>query len=171
MPEHNLLESPLFIENAGLVLCWPFIPQLFNMAKIDGLKEPDQASRAVHLLQYLVNNQSNTSEHELPLNKILCGIDLTTPINPEIILTASETELCNQLLFSMTQNWPQMSNSSTESLQASFLQRKGKLTESEAYWLLQVEKKSYDLLLQTLPWQLSPIIFSWMDKKIEIDWT
>ncbi|MCG8326056.1 MAG: hypothetical protein MI974_00165 [Chitinophagales bacterium] len=169
--ERIMISEPIFIDNAGLILCWPFFSQFFKMLKLEDMKDPDQAKRAIHYLQYLVNGQTASPEYELALNKLLCGISLEEPVIREIEITEEEKDLCDQLLNAgVIKNWPPVQNTSQESFQQSFLQREGKITETEGCWLLQVEKKAFDLLLQQLPWRLSPVFFSWMDKKIEVEW-
>ena len=170
--ERIMISEPIFIDNAGLILCWPFFSQFFKMLKLDDMKDMDQANRAVHYLQYLVNGQTASPEYELALNKLLCGISLEEPVISEIEITEEEKDLCDQMLNAgVINNWPPVQNTSKEGFQESFLQREGKITETESCWLLQVEKKAFDLLLQQLPWRLSPVLFSWMDKKIEVEWS
>jgi hypothetical protein len=61
-------------------------------------------------------------------------------------------------------------STSLEGFRSSFLQRKGLLFEEESQWKLQVEKKGYDLLLDSIPWSFKMIKFSWMNKMMDVEW-
>jgi hypothetical protein len=37
-------------------------------------------------------------------------------------------------------------------------------------WELQVEKKAYDVLLETLPWGIQMIQMSWMKERLVVLW-
>ncbi len=80
--------APIYIGNAGLVLAGPFLPHLFKTLDMlsdgpDGkprLRDAEAVSRAVHLLQYLVDGRTAAPEPLLVLNKILCGVAPAVPI-------------------------------------------------------------------------------------------
>lgn len=164
----------IYIQNAGMVLIHPFIATFFTRV---GLTESGKFTtteaqhRASHLLQYLVNNSIETPEHEMVLNKILCGLPIEEPIINTIEITETEKETAQGLLAAVIQNWDKMKNSSVEGLQASFLQREGMLSENDEEWILKIEQRTYDLLLQTLPWGLSMIKLPWMNKPIMVEWS
>jgi hypothetical protein len=63
-----------------------------------------------------------------------------------------------------------MKNTSTDSFRAAFLQREGKLEETDACYLLTLEEKAYDLLLDTCPWGFKTIKYQWMEKMIQVKW-
>jgi len=52
----------------------------------------------------------------------------------------------------------------------SFLQRRGKLVFSEDAIYLTVEQMAFDVLLDYLPWSISLINFSWMNKQVHTTW-
>ena len=66
------MSDPIYLSNAGLVICAPFLPRLFEPLgflekREDGstrLKE-SAASRAVHLLQYLVDKRTSAPEPQV----------------------------------------------------------------------------------------------------------
>lgn len=167
-------KDKLYINNAGLVLLAPFFNPFFSKL---GLMEQgnfvDDAARerSVLLLQYLATGMQNFHEHELALNKILCNVPLEQAIPIEIVITENEKEITEQLLKMVLQRWEKMKNSSIEGFRASFLIRDGALTETIESWNLRVEQKSYDILLQFLPWGFTMIKSSWMDKIIYVEWT
>jgi hypothetical protein len=68
-------EIPL--DNAGLVLLWPYLTELFRSLELLE-RGADQAEHpkleAVLLLQQLVTGRPAAPEHQLALNKLLCGV-------------------------------------------------------------------------------------------------
>lgn len=169
------LNEAIYIRNAGLVLMWPFLPHYFgrlNMLNEDNsFKTPELASRAVHLLQYLATKHPGSDEHELMLNKILCGLPIDTPVEYGIYLTEEEVDLSESLLRAVIKQWKAMGNSSIDGLRGGFLIRDGRLEKKkDGKWRLQVEKKPYDILLGKLPWSYSMVKVSWMPKRLIVEW-
>jgi hypothetical protein len=163
----------IYISNAGLVLCSPFLPQLFNMLGL--LQEgifPDRKlnERAVLLLQYMLYRETYFPEYQMVLNKVLCGLTTGTPIDCNIDVTNKEKEIIEQMLTGMIQHWGKLGNTSVIGLIESFLRREGKLVQREDIWQLTVEQKGIDVLLDSIPWSYSPIKFRWMKKAINVKW-
>ena len=171
--EEAQIDDQLYINNAGLVLVHPFLSRFFkSLGLLEGKEfvSEEQTARAVHLLQFLVTNETETAESELVLNKLLCAVPFNMPIPKEITLTEEEKNMCQSLLQGVKANWPKMKGTSVQGLQETFLQREGVLTESEDFWQLRVEKKAYDLLLNSLPWRISTVKLPWMSKPIFVEW-
>jgi hypothetical protein len=163
----------IYTGNAGLIILHPFIPYGFKrigLVNDEGFVNREAQHRAVHLLQYMVNGKEIHAEHELALNKILCALPLEEPVPAEILLTAEEKQLCEELLKVVIQRWEKMNNSSIEGFQAAFLQRDGALWEKDSDWWLRVEERGYDMILQTLPWGIGMIKTPWMEKTIYTEW-
>ena len=74
------------------------------------------------------------------------------------------------MLGSVIEHWVILKNTSIEGLRESFLQRNGKLTFANNEWLLQVEQKPYDMLLQSLPWNIGFIKLAWMNQILITEW-
>jgi len=55
-------------------------------------------------------------------------------------------------------------------LRESFLKRDGILTQKENGWLLQVERKTLDILIDSIPWGYSTVSFSWNEYLIFVEW-
>ena len=68
------------------------------------------------------------------------------------------------------QNWEMMKTSKPETFQETFLQREGRLYRMDNRWELVVEKKAYDMLLDSLPWNISMIQLSWMSERLVVIW-
>ena len=165
--------EPIYISNAGLILIHPFIQRFFSMCNLlekRKFKNDEAMHKAVHLLQYVVNKGEQCEEHQLVLNKILCGLKLAEPIDRNIVLTDEEKETCESLIQGVVQNWPILKKTSNENFRASLLQREGRLTAEEAAWRLKVEERSFDMLLDKLPWSIGMIKLPWMEKVLHVEW-
>lgn len=166
-------DEQIFIDNAGLVLLTPYLARLFAMLNLHdkgSFRDAQSAERAVHLLQYLVTGATDTPEHQLVLNKQLCGVKPGKPIARGIEFTSQEILQLDGLLTGVVQNWKALGNTTIDGLRESFLQRQGRLERNDDAWHLLVESKAYDMLLDQLPWGYSTIKFPWMERVIYVDW-
>jgi hypothetical protein len=176
--EDEISRAPIYIGNAGLVLANPFLPHLFDalglLARTEAgkprLRDEAAASRAVHLLQYLVDGRTDTPEPHLALNKVLCGMPIAAPVEREIEATDLERETCDMLLRSIVENWPILRNTSIAGLRETFLQREGKLTYGEVGWRLQVQRKTLDILVDQVPWSIGVVFHAWMPAALHVTW-
>jgi hypothetical protein len=163
----------IFVYNAGQVLAGPFLSRLFS---ITGLLEANKfrddlaACRAIHLIQYLVDGAQCSSEHLLPLNKILCGLQPDEPIRCDIELSQAEMDAADTLLQTMIVHWTALGHTSPQGLRESFLQREGRLTFTNDAWQLQVESRTFDMLLDKLPWGYKVTRFPWMHAALYVEW-
>ena len=167
------LDFEVNLKNAGLVIVWPYLARYFEileMLKDDKFKSKKAARRAVQLLQHLVTGSESAPEHELLLNKVLCGVKIATPIPFEIELTDQEREVSEQMLKGLLQNWPRLKNTSIEALREGFIVRDGRLIETDEVWQLKVEDKTLDILMDGMPWSFGIIKLPWMDKRLMVEW-
>lgn len=161
------------IGNSGLILFWPFLTRLFEkleMVKNGNFVDDVSRNRAVYLLQYLVFNEINFPEYQLVLNKLLTGIPTGHHLEPVEKLSDQEIELAISLLNGLINNWDKVKNSTPEGIQETFLQREGILTFKTDHVLLKVEKKGVDVLMQSIPWNISTIKLSWMQFPVHVEW-
>ncbi len=172
-------EDSIFVPNAGLVIAAPFLVPLCERAGLaaaaaaDGAVrwvEPEAAGRAVHLLQYLADGRTDAPEPMLALNKVLCGLDPSWPSFPAIEMTLIERETCDSLLASILALWPALSGSSVAALRETFLQREGRLSRAGPGWKLEVERKTVDVLVDTLPWSFTTILTPWTPHPLSVTW-
>ena len=172
--ESTKQDETIYITNAGLVLLHPFIPALFGHLKlVKGNAWIYQASvyKAVLAMQFMVTGKDETEEFDLVLNKILCGID-NEEVVPTTILPDEETKTeCDVLLMEVIKHWDVLKNTSIDGLREGFLQRSGKLSRVNDGWLLQVEQKAIDVLLNHLPWGIGIIKLPWMNEMLHVEWT
>ncbi len=166
-------EQKIYIQNSGLILAAVFLPAVFKELEwLDNGKfiEKEFQYRAIFLLHYLATGQTTAPEYTLHLNKILCGLDLEEPIPLSVELSEREKEEANNLLDSMIAHWAIIKNSSVEGLQGSFILRDGILSFISGHWLINVERKGYDILLDQVPWSWKTIKSDWMNTYIDVEW-
>lgn len=167
------IHEEIFINNAGLVLCNPFLPQLFarlSLTTESGFIDEKSSERGVLLLQSMLFENTTFPEHLIVLNKLICGIEPGISINQNIEISSQEKETMQQMLTVMIQHWSKLGNTSIKGLIESFLIRDGKLNNNDDHWLLSIEHKAYDILLGSIPWSYSPIKYNWMKKPIYVKW-
>jgi hypothetical protein len=171
--EEDLFTQGISIENAGLVILWPYFSPFFkNVGLIQESKFINETAimQAIHLLQYLVTGEEETPENFLTLNKLLCGWDITKPVSKAYELSSQEQSESEKLLTTVISHWSALKNTSVKGFRPAFLQREGMLVKKEKNWLLMVERKAYDLLLDRLPWTISIIKLSWMKTLLYVEW-
>lgn len=166
----------LKIENAGLCLLAPWFVRLFDMlGYLDEEKKQfrNTASkvRAVFLLQYLVcGKEKSWRETELTFNRLLTALPGHIPLPRHLSLSDEERQTADNMVVGVKANWPQMNGTSVEGFRSSFFTRKGRLEQKEEHWLLTVEEKAYDILLETIPWGFRQIRLPWLKKYVQVKW-
>lgn len=172
MEEENT-NSSQFIDNAGLVLLAPFLPRLFTMLELTEngkFKNREAQVKAIFLTQYAVFGNGEFPEYTLQLNKLLTSFKTGNPIPRKSVLTDEDKNTVDSMLEGVLQNWGRLTNTSIAGLQEGFLRREGRLEEQEDTYLLAVETKAFDMLLDQVPWNFRTIKFSWMEKAIQVKW-
>ena len=163
----------LFIDNAGLVILGPFLSRFFDRLDLldqKQFKEPTAQHRAVGLLQYLATEDRSPVEYLLPLNKALCGMELSEVFDFGPPVTDAEADECSQLLAAVVEHAPIFKNMSIEGFRGTFLIRKGQLSQRDGAWLLRVERQTYDVVLDRIPWSLNWVRLPWMETPLRVEW-
>ncbi len=156
------------------MLLWPFLHRFFQQLELADDKtflSKENAERACLLLQYLATDSSEMFEAQLLLNKMLCGISLLRPIDTQWRITDKEKAETENLLLSVIEHaGPVWKNLSVAGLRQAYLQRNGILSSRDGSWLLQVERKPYDILIERLPWTVSIVKLPWMKGLVFVEW-
>jgi hypothetical protein len=169
--EHPDERRGLYVENAGLVLLHPFLPQFFRALQIAGEYELLRPGEALRLLHFLATGSEDAPEYDLVLPKILCGLSPASLAGESAPLSGEEREESSALLSAVIHHWDALKNTGIDALRESFLKRNGKLTRwHDGGWLLQVESNSFDILLDQLPWGFSMIRLPWMAQMLHVEW-
>ncbi len=170
--EPELIEG-VTVSNAGVVMLASYIELLFERLHLTEAKQFTTESAqldAVHYLQYLVTGKTQTEEHFLVLNKILCGMSPSQPVAEGIFISQEETNLIEGLVEAVIGHWPAIGDSSVEGFRGNWLVRDAVLVETPERWELTVEKRAYDLLINQSPFSFSIIRFPWMKKPLHVIW-
>jgi hypothetical protein len=165
------LEEGVYVDCAGLVLLHPFLPRLFEtvgLAEQDRLVEPD---RAACLLHFLATGEERAPEHALVLPKLLCGLPLEAPAAAAAELAQAERDEAIGLLEAVIGHWDALGSTSVDALRGTFLVRPGKLSRRGDEDVLQVEQRSFDILLDKLPWGVGAVRLPWMKRILWVEWT
>ena len=166
----------LFISNAGLVILHPFLPQLFQELQLtynNKFVDEPACMKSILLTRFIATGNVAFEDHDLAIEKILCGQEPDKPILCTIALSEIEKQEALDLLAQIILLWKQNGvqiNGTIEGLQQSFLQRQGKLTHNNTDWRLQVQQLPYDMVLSSLPWSISMVKTSWMKGMLWIEW-
>jgi hypothetical protein len=171
--QESMTGTGIAVKNAGMVLLNSYIPLLFERlgltsegAFIDERKQHD----AVHFLQFLVTGTASSEEHLLPLNKILCGLDISEPVQDSLEINEEEIEMMEGLLYGVISHWPDSGSQTPDGIRGNWLLRDGIMRKEERGWDLAIEHKPYDLLLERAPFSFSIIKFPWMPQPLTVKW-
>ncbi len=171
--EKLMLDETIPVSNAGLVLAAPFLPYFFKGLGLVENKQfvsPEAQNRGALLLQALLDDSFSYEESDLVLNKIICGIDPTEPIEVRFVPSEIEREEIKNLLDAMVNQWTALKSTSGESMAKGFFPREGSLKRTGRGYQLTVPRLSIDILLNRLPWAISIIKLSWMNETLFTEW-
>lgn len=174
--EEAVQPESIEILNAGLCLLAIYFPRLFGMLGLltedkQDLKDTEARIRAIFILQRLVTYEPQEyKERELAFNRILTGCPFYVPLPKTLELTDYEIKIIESMIVGVKNNWDKLKNTPVKGLQFNFIERLGRLEQREDKWVLYVEERSVDLLLDFLPWSYRFIRLPWLKKKINVVW-
>ncbi|SCY14510.1 contractile injection system tape measure protein [Desulfoluna spongiiphila] len=161
------------VDSAGLVILSPYLPTLFSrLGYVENgrFKDRSHADRAVLLLHYISHKIVETPDSPMALNRLLCGIASEGLYLGHMTLVEEETNLAEEMLRAVTAHWTALKNTTPDGLRESFLARSGDLILKDGAWHLTVEPRGWDVLLDRLPWGLTPIKHPWMKQVLYVNW-
>jgi hypothetical protein len=162
----------VYIQNAGMILAHPFLPQLLASTGCLEHKQvlPEKQQKAVQLLHYLTTGGETDREFNLTFEKYLCGLPLETPLTQLSEIGSADKQECDEVLRSMVSFWPALKNTSPDGLRQMFFHRNGKLDLHKSPHKLYIERKAQDVLLDKLQWNISIVKLPWMDDLLFVEW-
>lgn len=162
----------IIVQQAGLVLLHPFLKTFFEKLKflVNGKLIPSKKEAAAHILHYLATGNEQACEYEMSFEKLLCDIPLSQPIDRFIKITPFQKEQCEVVLKAMLGHWKSIKTENIQVVQNEFFQREGKLSFQNDKVLLTIPRKTQDILLESLPWNIHLIKIPWKEKLIFTNW-
>ena len=163
------------VMTAGVCLLWPFLTRFFARLQLLDDKETGFASlaaqqRAVLLLHHLATGERDAPEFALLLPKALCGMPPFAPCEITEPVTATEEAEAAQLLDAAIAHAGCFGTISHAGLRETFLMRPGLLGTRDGAWLLRLERRSADVLLERIPWTLQWLRLPWMQAAMRVEW-
>jgi hypothetical protein len=166
-------EDAFSVDNAGLVLLWPFLDHFFTRVGLlekHRFKDETAQYRATGLLQFLLTEERTPPEHQLPLNKVLCGLQIEAVFDLATPVTDEEAAECGIFLAAVIERAPILQQMSLPGFRGTFLARKGQLSVRDGAWLLRVERETYDVVLDQFPWSTQWVHLPWMKAPMYVEW-
>jgi hypothetical protein len=161
------------ISNAGLLLLWPILPQLFSLL---GLWEEERlisdAARwqAVYGLDRLVWGEVNSEDERLTLNQVLCGVSCSIHVSPTASLSLAQQQQIDGWLTAIGQQFVGWQKLSLTDIRQLFLQRAGKICMEGTVPQISVRPEPYDFILRDWPWPMALASFPWTEQSLTIVW-
>lgn len=161
------------INNAGLLLLWPLLPQLFSQLGLWAEAEfVNDAARwqAVYALDQLVWGEVNTTEERLTLNQMLCGVSCSASVPPTTPLSLLQLQQTDDWLTAIGQQLPGWQKLSSTDIRQLFLQRAGEISTEGPVPQISVWPEPWDFLLRDWPWPMTVASFPWTEQPLTIVW-
>lgn len=169
----TLCPSGQVISNAGLLLLWPLLPQLFSHLGLWAEAEfVSDAARwqAVYALDRLVRGEGNPTEERLTLNQMLCGVSCSASAPPTAPLSLLQLQQTDDWLTAIGQQLPGWQKLSPADIRQLFLQREGEISTEGAVPQISVWPQPWDCLLRDWPWPMTLASFPWTEQPLTIVW-
>ncbi|MBY0445043.1 MAG: hypothetical protein K2Q15_07540, partial [Burkholderiales bacterium] len=167
-------DSRFLSEDAGMVLLWPFLPELFSRCgwtTANGRwQNPEAQLKAWRALATLAGRSEDDEQGHS--TRMLVGLEIDEPVAHAPQLSESEFEHLITASAAIKNAWASAISPMPfrTGLRPLFLRRNGIWRTSQSGWQITVQTAAQDILLAKLPWSLSIIMLPWLDQLITIDW-
>jgi hypothetical protein len=168
-------ERVWLVRTAGVVLVWSLLQRYFErlgLVERGAFRDVASQERACGLVHFLASGQTELREPDLVLAKVLCGLDVEAPVPVRVEVDEATRALSESLLAFLLTSWKGIGGTTVQGLRGSFLCRDGRLHrgEDEDRWSLDIERRTYDILLSSFPWQVSVVKLPWMPQPLFAHW-
>lgn len=176
LESNELVETNLksaFFKTAGVVILWPLIVPLFEDRGLlldKQFIDKKAQFKGLELLNFAVAGNNPLDEYDMVLNKVLCEIPIEVAVQYEPSLSDEDKDEVENLLNHLITNWSVLKNTSINGLREGFILREAELKEFEEDWLLKVEQKGIDILMNKIPWGFKTVKLPWMSKILSVEW-
>ena len=158
-------------ENAGVILLHPFLKAILTKLELldgeGGLTDPEFTA---HLLHYASTGEEMEYEYSMTFEKFLCGISPDYVLQRKIELSDETKQNVDELLGAVLTHWTALKSNSIALLRNEFLKRQGKVVLDDSNPRIVFERKTIDIMLDRLPWNMSIIKLPWRDELLYVEW-
>lgn len=158
------------VHDGGLCLLAPFLSNLFKYLLVtsdNNFANEKQKIKAYTLLLYLVSGSIEYKKNTSNLSYYIAAMP-TLNFDEDMQLSEKEIKECNMLLQTVISLIPNLQQLSIETFQKDFLQREG-LYNIHTNQLI-IERKSIDIILDSVPWNFNTIKLPWMRNIFKVEW-
>ncbi len=167
----EIVNEPFHIAQAGLVLLHPFLKAFFQKTELlDADNQIQVPEYAAHLLHYVATKEEKAFDHEMLFEKYCCNIPLDKAMVRDVEISSQHKMMAEELLEAVRDHWKALKNTGIDTLRAEFLCRMGKLDLDGDHPKLHLERKTQDILLDQLPWNISMVKFPWKKELLFVEW-
>jgi|688.fasta_scaffold204573_2 hypothetical protein len=165
----------LAVDDGGLVILWPFLDTLLSRLElIDPERKlffrEEAQNQAIALLSFLAEGDPDPPEWRLPLAKVLGGLSPLAPWRLEQPLQPEALAEGERLLEAVIAHAGLAEQVGPEDLRNLVLRRPAVLSSRTGAWLLRVERRAEDVLLERVPWGWGWIRLPWMEHPLQVEW-
>jgi len=161
------------VSNAGMVILWPLLPQLFSLLALCDEGEFISASarwQAVTSLDWLTWGEEPSASGRLQVCQLLCGISVDIP-QPELpVLSLQQRQRIDTWLTAVSQQLPTWQKLSLSDIRQLFLQRPGEIVTDTEPAQVAVNPEAFDYLLGDWPWPLNLVSLPWLKQPLTLIW-
>ena len=163
------------VVDSGLVLLSPYLPALFERTgciEKNAFISDESRKKAIAVLKYAAFGTYKEPPNKAAIINLLCGLPVTPVFYVDELpkISDSEKELVDSLLKAVIANWKAVGQMSPDGLRGSYFVRSGKIETAGGANVLTVEKKTFDILLDKLPWGYTIVKHPWMPKILNVKW-
>jgi hypothetical protein len=173
-PRHLFEQTnEMYVQNAGMVLFYPFLKYYFkNIGCLNKNEEIIESKKiiAVQALHHLATGQTHFFEANILLEKLLCNVPINWPVPAKSLLTKEILKESETAIQQLIENWKALKNTSPNGLRQMFIFRNGKLAKVEEAYHLTIERKAQDILLEKLNYPISIIKLPWKKERLHVEW-
>lgn len=164
-------EKGFIAANAGLILLHPFLKAFCEKWELmDEERKLTSPEQMVHVLHYLATGQEHPEEYMLTFEKYICGLDSDTIVERTVDIPEEIKAGADELLQAVLNYWDALKSSSLQLLRNEFLQRPGRIEEKDKQLRITFERKTFDILIDRIPWTIGYLQLPWRKGLIVVEW-
>ena len=167
-------DSRFWCDDAGLVLLWPFLPELCRrchwLDEAGHWRDEMSQRKAWRAISSLIGRDEDHEQGHSA--RVLLGLEIDEPLAEVPALDATEQQHLAAAVAAFEHSWASAMPAMPlrGGIEQLFLRRRGIWHLSQAGWQLNVETAAQDIMLARLPWSLGMILLPWREGLLTLNW-